>query len=151
MIRSQPQEELTKTLVILSCFSSVINGFCSWVVGQIPATAIPARWQYLIFLTGSVNVCWSLFVLWFLPDTPMNAKFLTEEDKYYAVVRLAQNRTGIQHRVWKWSQVREAIFDLKLLLIFLFNFAINIPNGGLITFGSIIIKNLDILRRRRPC
>lgn len=71
----------------------------------------------------------------------MNAKFLNDEEKYYAVARLAENRTGVQHRVWRWYQVREALTDPKLVLIFLFNMAINIPNGGLITFGSIIIKN----------
>lgn len=72
----------------------------------------------------------------------MNAHFLTEEQKYYATKRLAANRTGIANKVWKWDQVWEALLDIKIWIIFVFNIFINIPNGGLVNFGSIIINNL---------
>lgn len=121
----------------------MFNGFFSWIVGRIPDSAPLARWQYLYLITGTVNICYSIFLLFFLPDTPMNARFLTESEKYYATQRLAENRTGIADKAqWKWSQAREALLDVKVWLIFFFNIAINIPNGGLLTFGSIIIKNL---------
>lgn len=45
-------------------------------------------------------------------------------------------------RVWKWEQVAEAASDPKQYLIFLFNIAVNIPNGGLLTFGGLIIQGL---------
>lgn len=74
----------------------------------------------------------------------MNARFLNDDEKYYATQRLADNRTGIadKDRSWKWKQAIEAILDVKVWLIFLYNIAVNIPNGGLLTFGSIIIKGL---------
>ena len=73
----------------------------------------------------------------------MNARFLNEEEKYYATQRLAENRTGIADKAkWNWSQAREALLDIRIWLVFFFNIAINIPNGGLLTFGSIIIKGL---------
>ncbi|KAF3479865.1 uncharacterized protein GIQ15_06841 [Arthroderma uncinatum] len=72
----------------------------------------------------------------------MNARFLTDEEKYHAVKRLAENKTGIVNKSWKWNQAMEAILDPKTWIIFLFNVAINIPNGGLITFGGILIKDL---------
>lgn len=72
----------------------------------------------------------------------MNARFLNAEEKFYAVERLASNRTGISNKVWKWSQVQEALLDVKIWLIFFFNVAINIPNGGLQTFGTLIIADL---------
>lgn len=134
--------------VIFAYFSSVFNGFFSWIVGRIPESAPLARWQYLYLITGTVNITYSIFLLFFLPDTPMNARFLTESEKYYATQRLAENRTGIADKAqWKWSQAREALLDVKVWLIFFFNIAINIPNGGLLTFGSIIIKNLGLM----PC
>lgn len=74
----------------------------------------------------------------------MNARFLNDEEKYYATQRLAENRTGIATKdtSWKWHQAREAVLDVKVWIVFFYNIAINIPNGGLLTFGSIIIKNL---------
>lgn len=105
---------------------------------------------------------WSIFAFVFLPDTPMNASFLTQQEKVFWVKRLASNKTGIVNNVWKWDQVVEAVIDPKTWLIFFFNIAINIPNGGrflsvstkciltsgltsttgLTTFNGIIIKNL---------
>ena len=72
----------------------------------------------------------------------MNAFFLTEREKYHAVQRLAENKTGITNRQWKWDQALEAVIDPKTWILFLFNIAINIPNGGLTTFSGIIINNL---------
>ena len=66
-----------------------------------------------------------------MPDSPMNAFFLTEQEKYYAVQRLAENRTGIVNKQWKWDQAIEAVIDPKTWILFFFNIAINIPNGGM--------------------
>lgn len=125
-------------------FSSIFNGFFAYLIGLISKDAPLARWQYLYLLTGTVNVLWSILLFFTLPDNPMNARFLTEEEKYYATDRLADNRTGIatEDTEWKWPQAWEALLDVKIWLVFFFNIAINIPNGGLVTFGSIIIKNL---------
>lgn len=129
-------------LVIFAYFSSVFNGFFAWVVGYIPDSAPLKKWQYLYLITGSINVLYSLFLCLVLPDSPMNARFLTAEEKFWAVERLASNRTGISNKVWKWDQVWEALLDVRIWLIFLFNIAINIPNGGLQAFGTIIISDL---------
>lgn len=126
----------------MSVFSSVANGFLSWVVGNIPEDAPLARWQYLYLLTGSLNVLYSVFMLFYLPNSPINARFLSLEERWHAVQRLADNRTGIDNNQWKWDQAWEAVLDIKIWIMFFFNIAVNIPNGGLITFGALIINDL---------
>lgn len=79
-------------------------------------------------------MAWSIFAFIFLPNSPMDARFLTDEEKYHAVKRLAENKTGIVNKRWKWNQVTEAVLDPKTWIIFLFNVAINIPNGGISPF-----------------
>ncbi|KAJ0311068.1 hypothetical protein COL516b_001771 [Colletotrichum fioriniae] len=133
---------ITLTRVIFAYFSSVFNGFFAWLVGKIPDSAPLLKWQYLYLITGTINVLYSIFIWFTLPDSPMNARFLTDEEKYHATKRLAANRTGISNKVWKWDQVWEALLDIKIWIIFVFNIFINIPNGGLVNFGSIIINNL---------
>jgi ACS family allantoate permease-like MFS transporter len=135
-------EQPPRNALVFAAASSIINGFLSWAVGFIPDSAPLAIWQYLFLIVGSVSMVWSIFAFIFLPDTPMTAWFLTKEQKYHAVRRLAENKTGVANDKWKWSQVKEAIMDPKTWIIFFFNIAINIPNGGLTTFGSIIIGNL---------
>ncbi|EEU38145.1 uncharacterized protein NECHADRAFT_47932 [Fusarium vanettenii 77-13-4] len=135
-------EQPIRNGIIMTVFSSVVNGFLSWLVGLIPEDAPLARWQYLYLLTGSMNVLYSIFMLVYLPDSPMNARFLSVEERWHAVQRLAENRTGIEGNKWKWDQAFEAVMDVKIWIMFFFNISVNIPNGGLITFGAIIIKNL---------
>jgi ACS family allantoate permease-like MFS transporter len=60
-----------------------------------PDTAPLHKWQYLYLITGSINVLFSIFLIVALPDSPLNAFFLTKEEKYHAIVRLASNRTGV--------------------------------------------------------
>ncbi|KAJ0317093.1 hypothetical protein Brms1b_005126 [Colletotrichum noveboracense] len=136
------KEQPPRNAIIFAYFSSVFNGFFAWLVGKIPDSAPLLKWQYLYLLTGTINVLYSIFIWFTLPDSPMNAHFLTDEQKYYATKRLAANRTGIANKVWKWDQVWEALLDIKIWIIFVFNIFINIPNGGLVNFGSIIINNL---------
>ncbi|OAL65527.1 hypothetical protein A7C99_2624 [Trichophyton rubrum] len=111
-------------------------------VSDAPFAAVFTYTMIRIGYLGSVSMAWSIFAFIFLPNSPMDARFLTDEEKYHAVKRLAENKTGIVNKRWKWNQVTEAVLDPKTWIIFLFNVAINIPNGGLITFGGILIKNL---------
>ncbi|CAO2658031.1 Nn.00g072910.m01.CDS01 [Neocucurbitaria sp. VM-36] len=133
-------EQPPRNALVFAAASSVINGFLSWAVGHIDAKL--AIWQYLFLIVGSVTFSWSLFVLWYMPATPMDAKFLSKEEKYHMIRRVAENKTGVENKEWKWYQVKEAFLDPKTWIIFFFNIAINIPNGGLTTFNGIIISNL---------
>lgn len=136
------EEQPPRNALVFAAASSVVNGFLSWVIGYIPDDAPLAKWQYLYLLVGSISMAWSIFALIFLPDSPMNAIFLSKEEKVFWVRRLSQNKTGIVNKTWKWDQVREAVMDPKTWTIFFFNIAINVPNGGLTTFNGIIINNL---------
>ncbi|OAL07255.1 MFS transporter [Phaeosphaeriaceae sp. SRC1lsM3a] len=135
-------EQPPRNAFVFAAMSSVVNGFLSWAVGHIPENAPLARWQYLFIIVGTISMAWSIFALIFLPNTPMDAFFLTKQEKIFWVQRLAENKTGIVNKKWKWDQAIEALIDSKTWLIFFFNIAINIPNGGLITFNGIIINNL---------
>lgn len=131
--------------MVFAYFSSILNGFFAFVVGKIPAGAPLFKWQYLYIMTGSINILASLVILLVLPDHPLNARFFaTPEQKFHAVQRLAANRTGsiVASGGWKWDQAVEAVLDVRVWLVVLFNVVINIPNGGLQTFGSIIVNDL---------
>lgn len=66
----------------------------------------------------------------FLPDTPMAARFLKESDRAKAVERVQENKTGIKNDVWKLSQAIEATTDIKIWLLVLIQMSTNVANGG---------------------
>lgn len=76
-----------------------------------------------------------------MPDSPVEAKFLNDEDKLIAIERLRMNQMGIGSGVWKWDHVRESLLDPKTWLWFSLMFIISIPSGGISTFGPLIIES----------
>ncbi|KAL0264412.1 hypothetical protein SLS55_000362 [Diplodia seriata] len=134
------EEQPPRNALVFAAASSVINGFLSWAIGHIDGAM--AIWRYLFLIIGSITFAWSVFIMIVLPANPMDAVFLSKEEKYHLVKRVAGNKTGVASKEWKWDQAKEAFIDPKTWIIFFFNIAINIPNGGLTTFNSIIIANL---------
>ncbi|RDK40323.1 MFS general substrate transporter [Aspergillus phoenicis ATCC 13157] len=136
-------EQPPRNAIVFAAFSSVINGFLSWLVGHVPDSAPLAIWQYLYLIVGSISALWSIIAIMFLPDSPMNAFFLTDQEKYYAVQRLAENRTGIINKEWKWNQALEAAIDPKTWILYALHQPLDLTDGiGLTTFSGIIIDNL---------
>ena len=79
-------------------------------------------------------------IIVFLPDGPHNAKQLTEQEKVVAVWRVSSNRMGLKSHAHRWYQVREAVLDPKVWLLWLMAAAIGILNGGVANFASALIK-----------
>ncbi|PYH94392.1 MFS general substrate transporter [Aspergillus ellipticus CBS 707.79] len=109
---------------------------------------IPESAPLAIGNTCSISAMWSITMIILLPDSPMNTFFLTAQERCYAVQRVAQNKTGIVNKEWKLDQALEAIIDRKTWVLFFFNIAINIPNGGVTTFSGILFKNLGFSAAR---
>ncbi|CEP23077.1 DAL7 [Cyberlindnera jadinii] len=129
-----------RTALVFAFGSSIINGALSALASTF-GSAIPT-WKYIYLLVGSISFVWSCCMVWFLPDSPINSKWLSDREKVFMVKRMASNKTGVSSNDFKWDQVREAFMDPRTYIVMLFNFGINIPNGGLSTFNAIIIKNL---------
>lgn len=71
-----------------------------------------------------------MFIYFFLPDTPANARFLNKEDRGKAIDRVRENMTGIRSDTWKWSQSVEALTDVKIWLLVAVQLSQQIANGG---------------------
>jgi hypothetical protein len=97
-------------------------------------------------MLGAFSLLWGVILLLFLPDSPISARYLSDREKYICIDRLKNNNTGIEDKKIKWYQIRECLLDPKTLLLFVFVCAQNIPNGGLITFASIIVSGLGYSR-----
>lgn len=51
-------------------------------------------------------------LLWdFLPDSPLNARFLKERERLIALERLRDNWAGAKSTEFRWPQVRQAVID----------------------------------------
>lgn len=115
-------------------------GFIGYGLSAITDSKL-ASWRILFLILGPLTIVTGIFCLWYLPDNQSNARFLNTRERQIAVERIRDNFQGIGSRVWKWNQFREAFKDPRTYLYVLFSLMMNIPNGGITTFGSLVIKS----------
>jgi MFS family permease len=118
--------------------ANIFGGVLAYAIGQAHTSLAPWRLLFLVF--GAITVFWSIVMFLILPDSIQSAKFLSQRQKEVAIARVETNNTGINSHSFNWSQVFEALRDPFTWLIFFWAFSVNLPNGGLTAFGSLVIK-----------
>ena len=118
----------------------IVGSLFTYGLGHIQSDVL-FRYQIIFLFCGLLTVLYSLVVLIFMPDSPMEAKYLTEREKVIAVERLRANQMGVASREWRWDHVLETLLDLKTWCWFVAIIAISIASGGIGTFGNLIVKD----------
>ncbi|UNI17559.1 hypothetical protein JDV02_003891 [Purpureocillium takamizusanense] len=123
-----------------------MNGL-TWVVGSLLTYGLasieshmrPYQIIFLFFGVVTVAVAGAMF-LW-MPDSPTEARFLSDDDKVLAIERLRDNQMGVMSREWRRAHFVEALRDAKTWLWFATVFCISVPSNGISTFGPLIIQS----------
>ncbi|KAI0759546.1 MFS general substrate transporter [Trametes elegans] len=122
-------------------WAGIFGGFVAYGIGHIEHPKIEL-WKYIFLILGTMSVLFAI-VLWFLfPDSPVEARFLTPEEKVLAVKRVAEAKVGVKNKQFKWYQIQHALVDPKTWLLFVASIAAQIPNGIVSNFSTIVIKGM---------
>ncbi|KAI5363056.1 Putative major facilitator superfamily, MFS transporter superfamily [Septoria linicola] len=124
------------------CFNGVgasTGGILFFAVGQAKGFDV---WRSIFILAGGMTVCWGVLLLFFLPDNIMDAKRFSNQEKAMLIARSQQNQTGVFSKKIKIVQVKEALVDPQIWLLFFFVLLNETVNGGLANFSKLIIKGL---------
>ncbi|KAJ5761993.1 Major facilitator superfamily domain general substrate transporter [Penicillium nucicola] len=134
------KEQPTRTAICFAVFSTLITGTVSYGIGHSNTSVAP--WRLLFFVFGPATILWGIILLVFLPDSPLKDGFMKGKQRFIAISRVKGNMTGIENKIFKWYQVREAFLDYKTYALFLFYLCSNVPLGGLSTFAAQIVSGL---------
>jgi MFS family permease len=117
---------------------TIIGGALNYGFAQISSGALK-RWQYIYLLAGCLTF---LFGIWcfFIPNSPISARFLTPAERIVAVERLRRGQTGVRCQKIKMSQLREAVLDIKFWLVFILMASAYTVNGAVSGFGPLIVS-----------
>ncbi|KAJ6539196.1 major facilitator superfamily domain-containing protein [Mycena capillaripes] len=119
-------------------FQQCVGGLIGYGISQIHGQSLK-NWQILFTLLGCLTFVWGLFVLWWLPDSPMRATCWSPEDRLLIAERVRKNETGIQNREFKMHQAWEAFKDPTVWIVTLISFTNALPTGGLGAFSNLIL------------
>ncbi|KAK5327648.1 hypothetical protein LTR20_002851 [Exophiala xenobiotica] len=117
----------------------LIGSLLIYGIGHIQGKLSPWKYQYLIL--GAFTILWGVLIFIVLPDNPVKARFLTQEERVIAVERMRQEQTGIENKTFKFYQVKEALVDPKTWIMFATTFCLHFVNGAVSGFGAIIIRS----------
>ena len=98
--------------------AQIIGGILSYAFQHIAHDAI-AGWRVMFVVLGIFTVIVGVATAFFLPDTPMKAKFLSREEKIMLLEHVSVNQTGIDNKRFQLSQIWEACLDLQIWLLIL--------------------------------
>lgn len=71
-------------------------------------------WKAMFLITGLLTCVYGMFMFYFMADSPIKARWLSEREKSIAVDRLRGNQQGIGSKVFKWEQFQEAFLDIRV-------------------------------------
>lgn len=118
--------------------ATTISPLINYGLGQIHGPLL--SWKPIFLILGAITVCWSAVLFVFLPDNPMTAKRLTEQEKQIALCRLERNNAGTVRHEFNFAQFKEAFRDYKLYSCAFIVMLTGVPSGALGTFGTIVIN-----------
>ncbi|KAL0262244.1 hypothetical protein SLS55_003683 [Diplodia seriata] len=105
-------------------------------------------WPFIFFIEGAITVVVGITTMFFLPHTPAESKFLTEEERNGAVARMRLDSHGatttgdVEAETFNWAWVKRAILNWQTLILSLNFFAIITPIYSFSLFLPTIIKTL---------
>jgi len=119
--------------------ASIPAGFIFYGVAHLRARGLfPYQWMFIFF--GSFTILFGTGLWWLLPDSPVSAPWLNEQERIIAVERLKSNQTGVKNTHHKWPQVKEALLDPKVWMLVAGVFIHNMTNSLQTNFTGLIIR-----------
>ncbi|GHJ83705.1 hypothetical protein NliqN6_0107 [Naganishia liquefaciens] len=121
-----------------------LGGLIGFGIGHIKGAL--QSWRYEFLVVGAVCAAWGISLSYTLANSPTRHRGFTHDERLMIIARLKRNQTGIENRVIKWDQIREAFLDYKTWIFFSLGLIGNIPNGGISNFSTLVIQGLGFSR-----
>ncbi|PYI27669.1 MFS general substrate transporter [Aspergillus indologenus CBS 114.80] len=118
--------------------ASIIGSMIAY--GILHYTGDFAKWKMLFLIFGLITVAWSIFLWFYLPDSPDTARFLTATEREFASLRPKKFQRTTQTKHLDKRQLLETLTDPKSWWFLIFSFVTCVPNGGTTSFSTLIIN-----------
>lgn len=135
-------EQFLRTAYWFACngFGTILGSSIAYGLAIRMDSYSMAAWKVLFIIVGCMTISVGFMILLHIPDLPVKAWFLNETERKQVVVRIKANNQGFGNKHFKKHQLKEALLDINTWIYFFFAIAIDIPNGALTNFGSILLK-----------
>lgn len=99
----------------------IVGGAISYGFQHVHHTSSLSGWRAMFITLGVFTVVIGACVILFLPDTPMQARWLSKVEKVALLKHVSVNQTGIQSSKFRFKEIAEALLDPQVYLLFVSN------------------------------
>lgn len=123
--------------------STIVGGLLSFAFQHVKSDKLYlALWQIMFLVMGLITIVYGAMVMWLLPDNPISAEFLTDNEKRLVLEHIRNNQTGTENKTFKREQIMELLFkDKHTWPMFFLTVISMIPTGAVNTFSVTIISS----------
>ncbi|KAK7216807.1 hypothetical protein V2G26_004810 [Clonostachys chloroleuca] len=107
-----------------------------------------AGWRIMFVTLGCLTVVIGICTAFLIPDTPMQASWLSDTEKVALLKHVSVNQTGIRNQKFRPKEILEALCDPQLYLMLLSVVLLSVSSGVVTTYSSTLILNLGYDSKR---
>ncbi|KAL3462048.1 major facilitator superfamily domain-containing protein [Aspergillus heterothallicus] len=139
------QEERAVRIALVSAsstFAGAFGGCIAYGVANLNGRHGLKGWEWLFVIEGSITIACTLLVIFFSPDYPSTAKFLTEDEREFAIQRLAEQQSGYTEESSSKDELTQTFLGPRMLLHYITYLTNVIVFQGLVYFCPTIVNGL---------
>ncbi|PWY84766.1 putative MFS transporter [Aspergillus heteromorphus CBS 117.55] len=118
--------------------AQIIGGLVSFGFQHVEHTSM-AGWRIMFLVIGLVTVVVGVLTFLLIPDTPMQAPWLSSEEKVALLQHVSINQTGVWSSTFNGKQIWEAVRDVQLWLLTLITILISVSSGVVTTYSATLV------------
>ncbi|OAQ60344.1 allantoate permease [Pochonia chlamydosporia 170] len=123
-------------------FGQIIGGAISYAFQHATSNGGIAGWRVMFIVLGAITVLIGLCVILFIPDTPMQAKWLSDTEKVALLKHVSVNQTGVQNTKFRAMEIIEGILDPQIWLMVLSVSLMTVASGVITTYSVRLISTI---------
>lgn len=108
---------LANVLLTMIAYKLILEDANGTLVGGLKS------WKWLHIICAILTFVVTIFLVAFLPNSPVDAKWLSTEEKIHTIRLIRETHSGISNSTFKWAQVKECFTDPKSWL-FMYGFQV---------------------------
>ncbi|KAK3381895.1 putative allantoate protein [Podospora didyma] len=126
----------------------ILGGAVSYGFQGMSKSAQLSGWRTMFLTLGLITSLIGACTFFFLPDTPMKAKWLSDNEKVALLKHVSVNQTGIENKKFRWKEIAEGLCDPQIWLIVLSVILLSVSSGVVTTYSSRLIANLGYVPKQ---
>lgn len=124
-----------------AAIANAYGGVLAYGISQIRGSIAP--WQILFIIEGLPTIVFAGITWWVLPDSLSTSPFLSEREKEVALYMVSKDqKVDVKERGVKWSELLDALLDVKSWAVALMYFGCNVSFASLPLFLPTIISEM---------